>query len=585
MRRAARAPRAGLGTVLGLVLGAVLTGCGVGMPTSGAIHDAGPAQAASGAPGIAIDPRPPQPDASVTQIVQGFLDAMLATPTQTRTAQLYLSQDAQAAWNPGLSTITYDDKSPPRGTGPVTVDLVSADQLNASGAWEGQLSAAASRLTFPMVREGGQWRIAAVPNALIVPKSWFESRYSHENLYWFDQTGRVLVPEPVFVPRGTQLATSLVRDLVQGPSPELAGTARSFLPQGVGEGLSVPVSPDGTAEIALTGGAQAPSTPQALTLLRAQLAWTLRQDPTIHQIRLSIGGRDVQMTDGRAQFSVQDGSEYDPSGYQTYPRLFALRRGLLVSGQPDEMQPVGGPFGMASHSIGSFSVSLWADTVAAVSGDGRSLLVGPLRTAGAVRPVVRGAASLLRPAWDAQRHLWVVDARPTGASVSYFDSEMHRHRVDVPGVSGAAVSRFLVSRDGTRFVAVVRTATGDRVVASMLRAADDGSVVGATPAVQISSPDDSTAGIQDIAWSSPTDVLLLHRFTTSSQIRTISVDGSGAGFPSSPITVGDLVDALVSSSPAALPQYVRSGQRLLALSPTARDATLADTLDELTYVG
>lgn len=560
----------------------LLSGCGFGMPTSGTIRDAGPARAVSGAPGIAIDPRPPQPHASVTQIVQGFLDAMLATPTQTRTAQMYLSRDAQAAWNPALATITYDEKSPPHGTGPVTVDLADADQLDARGAWQGAVST--PQLSFPMVKERGQWRIAAAPNALIVPKSWFQSRYSQENLYWFDQTGRVLVPEPVYVPRGTQLATSLVRDLVQGPSPQLAGTARSFLPQGVGEGLSVPVSADGTAEVALTGGQAAPSTPQALTLLRAQLAWTLRQDSTVHEIRLSVGGRDVQMTDGRAQFSVDDGSEYDPSGYQTNPRLFALRKGLLVSGQADQLRPVGGPFGTAAHALDSFAISLWADSVAAVAADRHSLLLGPVRNDGTVDQVVRGAASLLRPVWDAQRRLWVVDARPGGAVISYLVADGRRRRVAIPGISGADVRRFLVSRDGTRFVAVVHTAAGDEVVASLLRSGDDGAVVGATPAVPISSPDDSTAGIQDIAWASPTDVLLLHRFSASSQIRTISVDGSGTGFATSPITVGDVVDGLVSA-PEGASQYARSGQRLLGLSPSASDVTLVDTLADLTYVG
>ena len=104
-----------------------------------------------------------------------------------------------------------------------------------------------------MTTEDGEFRIAAAPDALIVPESWFEQRFRQVSLYFFDPTAEILVPEPVFVPRGEQLATTLIKGLLRGPSPELARVSRSFIPPGLTFGLSVPVSDDGVADISLQG--------------------------------------------------------------------------------------------------------------------------------------------------------------------------------------------------------------------------------------------------------------------------------------------------------------------------------------------
>ena len=57
-----------------------------------------------------------------------------------------------------------------------------------------------------MAIENGEWRIAEAPDALIVPETWFEQRFRQVSLYFFDPSAQILVPEPVFVPRGDQLA-------------------------------------------------------------------------------------------------------------------------------------------------------------------------------------------------------------------------------------------------------------------------------------------------------------------------------------------------------------------------------------------
>ena len=63
------------------------------------------------------------------------------------------------------------------------------------------------------------------PDALMVPRVWFEEPVPAASLYFFDPTARILVPEPVFVPGGDQVASSLVNGLLAGPAPTLAGSS------------------------------------------------------------------------------------------------------------------------------------------------------------------------------------------------------------------------------------------------------------------------------------------------------------------------------------------------------------------------
>lgn len=572
-----------------LVLLALTTGC-VGMPTSGRVVEAGPTATSADAPGIAIDPRPPVPGSTAAEIVQGFLDAMLATPMQTRTAQQFLAADARAAWNPGAQTITYAEKGAPRAlTGEVAVALGGAHHLDARGAWQGALPPQQATLTFAMTREDGEWRIASAPNALVVPDTWFASRFAQAALYFFDPSGQVLVPEPVFVPRGSQVATALVRGLVQGPGPDLAGIARSYLPPGVGEGLSVPVSDAGVAEISLTGGDLGPGGlgPQALSQLTAQLAWTLRQEPSIRTVRLSMGGRPVQLPNGRDEFSVQEGPEYDPAGYQTSPQLFGLADGLLLAGRTDtpaDLTPVQGPFGTTPHGLRSVAVDLAGKRAAGVTAAGTQVLLADVQRAGTAAVVAGRGRDLMRPAWDVLDRLWLVDRTPRGAEVSYV-RDGRRRVVDVPGITGEDVQRFLVSRDGTRLVAVVRRPDTDVIRLSRLRGDEAGEVLSGAPAVAISDSSHGSVRVKDIGWQSPTGVLVLHQLADSAQIRTIGVDGAVSGFAATSVTVGEQVDALVSSPSGTQGAWAMAGTFLLGIAGEARDATLRDPVSGLTFVG
>ena len=86
--------------------------------------------------------------------------------------------------------------------------------------------------------------------------------------------------------------------------------------------------------------------------------------------------------------------------------------------------------------------------------------------------------------------------------------------VDVDGISGKDVKGFLISRDGSRLIAVIRDdAEEDSIVVSRILSTGEGQVVGALSAENVTDPDNPDGQIRDIAWRSPTRIAVLQPIT------------------------------------------------------------------------
>ena len=584
-----RTPLLLAGALLSSVL---LAGC-VSLPDSGPVveveEQTGAAADTGGA--AAIDARPPQEGQSAAEVVKGFLDAMQAWPTELATAKEFLSAEARATWNP-QGTIVYEDALPPAGGGGrVEVRLGGASRLDARGGWQGELAPEESSLSFGLVTEEGEYRIAALPSALVVPETWFEQRYRQVSLYFPDPSGQVLVPEPVFVGDDSTFASSLVSGLLRGPGPALRGVVTSQLPSGLKVDLSVPVT-DGTAAISLTGEASAFS-PGDTDELFAQLAWTLRQDPDVDAFTLDIDGRPVRTAAGETRIPVEVGDRLDPAGFQTDSLLYGLREGLLVSGTPGSFDPVDGVLGRVALGVRSIAVDLTGAEVAAVSEGGGTLYAAPLTdglpssAAGEddpglddVRTLLAGT-DLLPPAWDLHGRLWVVDRTATGALVSWYAGD-RGGALEVPGVTGEQVTDLLVSRDGSRLVAVVRGPRADSLRVARILTDEEGMVVGVTRARALVLDDDPSRRIRDVAWTSTTNLAVLNRLTgVTAKVVTVGVDGSPGGLGGITTTLSG-ARALVGSPAPGAGVYAVTDTGLADLGATVRGPRVLD--EGVTYV-
>jgi hypothetical protein len=576
--------RRALATVAALV-SLLAAGC-VRLPDNGPVRTGSQPDESQLDQGFRFAPRPPQRGESSTEIVQHFLDAMTANPIQTSVARQFLANSAAVSWSPGRRMITYAYQSTPSGVGRVQVNLTDPHWLNARGIWQGALPRAQSRLDLPMVMQDGEWRIGEVPDAMIVSDTWFQARYRQVSLYFFDQAAEILVPEPVFVPRGSQLATALIRGLLSGPPGELRGKSPSFFPRNAAlADLSVPVSRDGVAEVSLRGDF-ASMNPAGLDLMTGQIAWTLRQDPTVSRFRVSIGGTPVTLAGGETEFDVGLGNSFDPAGANAWPELFGLRNGRMVSASEGVVKPVAGPFGRTAYALREVSVDLSGKTTAAVGTKGSSLFLGSVDDpSGRVKTLVSGATDLAHPAWDAAGRLWVLDRRRKGATVSVVTNG-RRTSVRVPGISGKQVTDFLVSRDGSRMAAAIDRPEGDIVVISRL--VPTGNVIQATRARVIENGRGKQLQIRDLGWRSPTEILVLNSLTQQlSEIRTVSVDGSpttGRGDSPTELLRGN-ARALVSAPVTEPAWVVLVDGRLVELAPVEGATPPAEGVDALTHVG
>ncbi|MDQ4110150.1 MAG: LpqB family beta-propeller domain-containing protein [Actinomycetota bacterium] len=560
---------------------ALLVSACSGVPDSGPVRSVDLAAPDAQEEVIPYNPGAPRPGATPGEIVDGFLDAMKATPMSTAYARRYLTKDAAMSWAPAGRTLVYGERSTHAVSSPqVSVELEDAGWLDERGVWRGELAASQAILDFELIRIKGEWRISSAPNALVVEEDWFLTHFARSNLYYVEPTGHTLVPEPIFAPRGASYAATLVSSLLSGPGEEAQGVIRSALPTAADEPRSVDVR-DGVAEVDLVGDLGDHDS-EELQLMGAQLAWTLRQDAGVNRIQLTIDGEPVVLPGYGETFGVDSGSGYDPNGTSARVDLYALRGGALVTStgeSGDPWVPVLGGWAK-SHGVTDVAVDADGSTAAAVTADRTGVVVGQLTSDGELAGAPVKGTRLLRPSWDLAGRLWLVDKDSTGARVMYIDGD-RRVRVAVPGVTGENVTRFLVSRDGTRFVAVIDGESSDRIVVSRLQASSKGEITTATSAVLLPHPDTATMRVTDIAWTSPTTIVAVQQISSTALFQSVSLDSAPSG---ERYTLSDRVTGVVGSPMVSARLYAISGWTLL--DPLDRfDLELPSDLSDVTYQG
>lgn len=512
------------------VLAAVLTGC-ASIPTSGPVERVED-EAGLGESTVRYMPAGPARDATETQVINGFLDAMLAYPVTHRVAAEYLTPAAAQEWRPGRSTTVYSRAevfSVSVGTG--WIDLATESRLDAQGRL--RRTGPSRRIDLDLRRVDGQWRIATPPDGVLVSSDWFDDYVRAFDLYFLDESGRHLVPVPVHEVVGDQLATSLMTSLALGPregAPEL-GTA---VPPAGDLRASVPVV-DGVAQVAFSSRVgELSATVQKR--LSAQVAWTLRQVPVVTDIQIT-GDGTVVAPSGDA---IQDASGWASFGPDKSRRwAFVVAGGTVHQVGVRSRAPMPGPFG--GDDEGASSVTAADDRVAAVWAD--RARVGAIDGGD---PVEISGERFLRPVIDIDALTWLVD-RPGGrARVRIHDGESIA-LVPAPGLEG--VTSFAVSPDGARYAA---TADGRLLVGGVERA--DGRVVSLSRPVRLS----TRVAARQVVWADGSRVA--HLGPVGTQVQSVRIDGTDAvdAWPGGGQLLSDIEPVeLVATSAAQSDLYLR----------------------------
>jgi len=519
--------------LLAVLTDLVATGC-MSLPRSGPVLTKSVAQNAGGDALVDYTPAGPKPGSAPLALDDNFLTAMTATPLSTHVAREYLTADSGRTWAPERGTVVYGTQQLiPHPGGAITVRLRDVVELDGRGTWQGDpTSGRGHDYRLHLVRERGQWRISNPPDRLLIPRVHFDTQYQQYLLYFVDRTAQVLVPEPVYVPSGRQAPTLLMAGLLKGPETSVAGVERTVFPRGTSlDGLSVPVSRGGTAEVPLSDQIL-DADRHRLTLAFAQIAWTLGQVTGVQRLRVTVAGTPIDLPGSHGDADVGDFSQFDPSVAWASGSLFGVRDRRVMSSDSQGEDRVSGPFGALPLAPRSIAVDPLAQHIAGVSADGHSVLVAdrdgvpgrPARLSD-TRTVYAGGTDVLRPSYDLYGQLWLVDRTPSGARLSV----VGRGAADpltAPGISGAAVSRFVLSRDGTRLVAQVRQGARDELVLARVLRDARGRVLGVSRARRIvmqGVPDQ----IRDVAFRTSTSIaVLVAPSAGTSEVLLAKVDGS-----------------------------------------------------------
>ncbi|MCW2770914.1 MAG: hypothetical protein JWR27_2347 [Aeromicrobium sp.] len=510
---------------LAAIIVLLLVSACAGIPSSGPVRKVSE-DGGLGESSVRYSPAGPVAGASPEQIVRGYLDAMLAFPTTSRTASAFLTPEAAKAWNPAggvriysktevagrvPSTTGLDD---PRGVSKGAVDVRlgfrEEARLDRQGHYVQRNQSSSS--TFTLQQVDGQWRIVNPDEGLLVNEKFFTDYFRSFNLFFFDRPGRRLVADPVYQVVGDQLATSLVTSLGRGPGTDASASARTYVPPLKDLRPSVPVSDDGVADVEFTAdlGGMGDS---ARDRLSAQIVWTLRQVPGVDGIQI-VGGSSPLTANGRGVQPISSWGGYGPSLAQA--RAYAVADDRVVELHEGKPTPVSGSWGKDARGAALVAVSE-AGIAGVLPGRGQVRISD--RDGGDALTVA--ARDAIGPHWDPDGTLWLVDRGVGGTRVRIVEGEKQR-LVDAADLAGRRIDTFALSPDGTRYAVTSPTSGGQIRVGAVLRDARDRLLgLGMSRRVR-----PTVAAPRSVSWSSPTELAFLARGRSGVQAYQVSIDGS-----------------------------------------------------------
>ena len=588
-------------TCLAAGLAASVAGC-VGMPNSGSpgTFSATPRDTSQDSNFIGAVPSGPQPDWSPAEIVTGFLNATASFPAYSTIARQYLASSAAKTWNPGWSVRVVDQINPPQAEistdgRAATVDVSGTVQASFDGtgqyvgAQQGRREGQTAEQHFTLVKQGKQWRITNPPKNRMLTQPDFAQAYKPQDLYFYDSTGQVLVPDAVFVPTGTSpasLATNLVTALLANPQPVwLQGNptppaVTAFPDHSTAKDIDVTV--DGTTATVNLIGAAASAGPVARQQMAAQLVWTLTGQPGnpgtppgIQAVQLEFNGKPwtpgtppcpgtsaLSPTLKQAMYECKNPYPLAPSSTfyyvgngQAWSRCASETQ--VTTGMMGAVLPVFNRTGAVTLNQGCTSsvhatsqpvLPAQPHTVAplsmvAVSPDGKYLAgVGlggntvTVWSAGATKPystlTLSGVTAI---SWDRRDYLWAAHGDTTTMVLQTSSSNNNSNHDSIPNgfPPGSKILGLSIAPDGVRVAAIVHTASGSEVELAAIDSGRLGSGQSANPfqRTSIGPPVQLGPNITNpiaLTWYDADDLLVLDGAGDQTLLWEVPVDGQPA---------------------------------------------------------
>jgi hypothetical protein len=486
---------------------------------------------------IRVIAREPRPGMSPTEVVQGFLDASASFDGDHAVARMYLAPEADGPWRPSAGVTVYDGAVSLFELGSeVTLAARKAGEIEPNGRFTASGPAAEVDVRFGLTKVGEEWRIQELPQGLLLSQSDVDRAFRSFSVYFFNPAFETLVPDPRMVPViGPGLATTLVRQLVAGPSAWLQPAVRTGLPQGVRLNIDAVPIEAGVARVDLTANVRTADdrTRQALS---QQIVWTLRQLPEVTAVEITAGGLPLDVPGVPSPQPRDAWPEVDPAGLPADALGYATRPEGAVVLVEGGVRSVPGGAGTGDLTLVDIAIANDQGVIAGmdvVGGiwEGRLAEDAPM-----IR--IRDAGSPTALAFDGSRTVWVTDAVEGLVAVS---PEGTQEAVTVNGLGRRAdLLAAVPSRAGTRAALVVRRGARTGVLlARVIRTAGSQSRIVVDEPLRIES---RLVEVVDVAWSGA-DSLAVLGSDSAGTLQVFDVDiargaATPVGAPPSPVTVG-----------------------------------------------
>ncbi|MBV9291409.1 MAG: GerMN domain-containing protein [Frankiales bacterium] len=426
-----------------------------GIPDGGTVH-VGRQLTVGGSLGdidFRVLPAAPQRGATPSDIVRGFLRAMVDSDGSYAVARSYLTARAAQQWHADTSLTTYDDSAlqitaaaGPESSRVVRFVAPRVGVLDPRGDFTPR--AGAIHTSFTLVRAVDGWRIDRLAPGALLSTTDATRSFGFANVYYVNRSGTVLVPEQILLrPQPQGFTTALLRSLLSGPGGWLAPAVRTGFPAGTELLGNVPVDPNGAAEVNLSNSVRQ-ATPAQLRELSAQLVWTLRQVSEITTVRLFADGSPLPVPGVPPSQPRDAWQAFDPAAAPAaHAAFYAGPHGWRTNG--GDVRGLG-----AFRGATMLAVSRTGSRVAAVrpGRGGATLLV-----AGGSGPASARlhADALTKPTFDRAGDVFTVVTRGGRSWVAEVPISGPVHRVPLDGsLLSGPVQELRLSRDGARIAVI-----------------------------------------------------------------------------------------------------------------------------------
>ncbi|HAN71524.1 MAG TPA: hypothetical protein DCQ36_08035, partial [Actinobacteria bacterium] len=527
-----------------LVTAALLAGCGslsasftAQVPTSGPIEQGEQVGVDPEDQFIRVIAREPRPGMTADEIVTGFLDASASFDGNHAVARTYLTPEASRTWDTNAGVTVYEGLPTLASMGTaVSFRALHAGSIASSGRYSVASPGSEVRTSFFLERVEGEWRISRVPEGLLLSQADVDRAFRSFNVYYFNPTFTMLVPDPRMVPViGPGLATTLVRRLITGPTQWLQPAVRTGIPPGVDLNIDAVPIEAGVARVDLTANAL-DADDQTRRALSQQLVWTLRQLPDVQAVEITAAGQLFSVPGVATPQPRDSWPAVDPNLMPVGSRGYATRPEGVVALDPQGVESVPGGAGLGEVVLIDIAVAPDSLSLAGIDTEGLVWRARLADDATMIRLRDEGVATSL--AFDGSSSVWVVDETEGLLSVTAGGTS---RAVKVDGLTGRAELRSVIpSRDGTRAALIVRRGPRtELLLARVIRSSVSASGISLEAPVRVES---RLAEVVDVAWSSA-DTLSVLGSESAGSLQVFDVDlarGSITpnGAPEAPVSVG-----------------------------------------------